>query len=56
MAKDYQRTSSIHEPAANRRGDKDVRIVTQPIRLDRNVGGQNRRGNGNPNGGKSRSK
>lgn len=46
--KQYQRTSSIHEPAPNRKGDRDVRMVVQPVRLPRNVAGQNKKGNRNP--------
>jgi len=35
MAKPYTRVSSIHESKPDRRGDRDVRVTTQPVRLTR---------------------
>ncbi len=36
-------------PAADREGENSTRITTQPIRLPRDIRGQNRTGRGHPN-------
>lgn len=51
MTKSYDRVARTHEPGADRRplDKRSIKVTTAPVRLSRNVAGQNRRGLGNPN-------
>lgn len=35
-------------PKPGREGDKSTKVTTQPVRLPRDIQGQNRKGNGDP--------
>lgn len=42
-------TTSTMPKASGKEGQGDRRVVTMPVRLARNVGGQSRKGLGKPN-------
>lgn len=46
--KNYTRVSSINEPKPDRRGQRDIRVTVQPVRLPRAPAAQNKKGARNP--------